>query len=137
MRPEVLAQLVSRMATVNNSDTPSAIPPRRTIPTGSRFEVIRTVPAVGGQYVTLVWLHPQGVSPKDLSHFEVYATGHRAGSNEPQSVGTAIGSPAQVRLTADQTGVATFYLQTVLRNGMRSKIEHSPTCTVVVTADTL
>lgn len=68
-------------------------------------------------------------SQDQLDHYTIYVGGLIGDNNQLNSVTTAQNSPVTINLSTRSIQVVTFKVQTVLKNGLVSDINTSPTCT--------
>lgn len=128
-RNPALDHIVERIVNQTNSAEGTTLPPQQAgelrVPIVSGLRVTKVVPYLGGAEVTLAWREPE-IHQGQLSHFNIYTQGLFSDSRVQQGPATARRSPATLRLSTNQNTVAVFTVQTVLKSGLMSLIQVSP-----------
>lgn len=129
VRNPALDHIVERIVNQTGSAEGTTLPPKQSgelrVPIVSGLRVTKVVPYLGGAEVTIAWREPENY-PKQLSHFNIYTQGLFSDSKVQQGPATSRRSPATLRLSTNQNTVAVFTVQTVLKSGLMSLIQVSP-----------
>jgi hypothetical protein len=123
--------ILARLVNYNSSAEGSVLPPAQKgefrVPFVSALQVTRTQYLLGQTIFTLAWKDPTEDATVRVDHYNIY---YQYGLNDnAQPVGpyTSGGSPAVIMVPATGATGVTFYVQTVLTNGMTSPLLRCPT----------
>lgn len=129
--------VVSRLKNQTGTAEGSNLPPRQVgefrVPFVSNLRLIRSEKTFGNTTFTIAWEDPQGVN---ISHYAVYVINGINANQPPLGPYITQVSPAQIPLPSQAITRVVFLVQTVLKNGLVSDFDSSPTCTGLTTDDT-
>jgi hypothetical protein len=126
--------VVERLTNYNNTAEGPVLPPKQfgpnRVPIVTNLRVVKTELNLGNTNFTLAWDNPQEVNQTAsiVDHFNIYVFGAFKGSSQPLGPTTAKVSPAIVSVPCDRATNVTLLVQTVLKSGLSSSIDLSPTC---------
>lgn len=125
-------RFLNRQGIAEGSNLPPPIRGSQRVPFVRSPQVFSTDDFLGGTLVNIGWLEPEYT--RNISHFNVYAKNTFDANQSPTFVGSAPRSPAAVRVMTDAAAAQSviFTIQTVLKNGMTTDVETSPTVTAQI-----
>jgi hypothetical protein len=100
-------------------------------PAGS-FEKVAEQQTVGTTHIALRWLKPPD---PEILRFEIWAKNVAFDSQEPFLVQSNVDSPASITLNADSDTPVVLYLRTIMKNGLSSDLNSSPTVSTAITLE--
>jgi len=121
--------IIGRLHNPNRAaEGPVLPPPNRggtRVPLVKNLTVVRTNRYSGGTQFTLVWDDPEDFR-RQIDHFNVYALGLYDDETTPQGPWQSPVSPAEVQVDANAVLPLVLFVQTELKNGMKSGLSDSP-----------
>jgi hypothetical protein len=131
---------LERLINPTRSAEGPTLPPRlqgpMRVPIVRRLQLLRTQSYSGGTQFTLVWDDPE--ENQDLiSHFNVYVLGLLDDNQIPSGPYSTQRSPAEVRVTTRVKANVTLIVQTVLKSGLTSDMNISPSVSGETVVSTL
>src|SRR5579883_346809 len=133
--------ITQRLANYQTTAEGSLLPPRQRgqfrVPFPGRFRVLQTTSGTASTVYTLAWDNVSSGANLVVDHYNLYYTYQQGDSKQQVGPVTANASPAQIAIPSSIQSAITFYIQTVLGNGMTSILEAAPTATSVSTVPSL
>lgn len=125
-------QALGRLINLNNVAEGSVLQPRRQgeffVPVISGLRLERVDPTLGGVTVILSWEEPSTISLSRIAEYRAYVIGLE-GTSKPQGPFSSKTSPLVLTLSTSTSSVLTVVVQTVLKSGLVSDLETSPSVT--------
>ncbi len=94
------------------------------VPAAENLELVSSQATSGATKVALRWVNPQDPT---ISHYEIWIKRTAYQSDNPYLIASVQKSPAVFTVTADLDTVAVAYVRTVMKNGLGTDLNSSPT----------
>ena len=138
-----ILELADRLDQVqrNAQDSPLyQLPPFPTddrVPLAQAVEVVSSQAISGATKVVLRWIRP---ADPNVDHFEIWVQRTAFQSENPYQIASVADAPAAFTINSDQDTAAVMYIRTIMKNGLSTDLQASPTVAVnvykfVATAD--
>jgi len=108
--------------------------PNFAVPAASNFEKISQTSVLGTTFITFAWVSP---TDPNVERFEIYAKNQTTATEPPKLIASYEVGPAIVPITVSEDRAVIFYLVTVMKNGLHTNFDQSPTVSVLVEAPRL
>lgn len=115
-----------------NAAEGSLLPPPQAgsgrVPVVTALRVLQSILTSGGTQFILAFT-PPATSQSQIDHYQVYVSGLTGNTQQFNSVASSQSSPVTVTVNTASKQVLTFKVQTVLKSGLASTLDNSPSCT--------
>lgn len=125
----LLGRLKNQLASGEGSNVPPQLRGGVRIPLVTGLKILSHTTVSAGDKFVLTWWEPEGLS--NISHYNVLAMRQ---TDKRTSLGQTMTTrpPAIIILSVDVATAVSFRVQTVLKNGLSSSIDDSPSCAALV-----
>ena len=124
-----LQYIAQRIKNLTGTAEGTLLPPRQIgplrVPTVSGLTLVKTENSFNQNIFTLVWNNPEA---PNISHYAIYVSNSINQNAVPLGPFETKASPAQVSIPAVQLSRPIFIVQTVMKNGIVSNLNDSPSC---------
>lgn len=132
---KIIGTLRNQFGTAEGSQLPPPQVGANRVPIVTGLVVQNTISFVGGTQFTLQFNAPTGIN--NIDHYNIYVSGLTGNPSDFQGPSSATTSPATVRVNTLNAQKVTFFVQTVLSNGLQSILSTSPSCTGTTISGTI
>jgi hypothetical protein len=125
---KILGTLRNQLGAAEGSLLPPPQAGSGRVPVVTALRVLQSTLTSGGTQFIIAFNTPS-TSQSQIDHYQVYVSGLTGNTQQFNSVASSQSSPVTVTVNTANTQVITFKVQTVLKSGLASTLDNSPSCT--------